>query len=196
MEPKVKVTERIRELLQDVTEKLDTATTNEIEEIKTYIIKNEKNTEIPFKLVHFAYKNRKPEKCSLYLNELLEDSDLILKEYIPPTRNPELEARIKKLKTQQENKDYKKMTKNVGTFKVHEPGSIGKELKTLNNQMIGVFNFVLTVGGAFVFGYMATKYAFADSGQDSFPLQLMSGLVLGTIVFFADLYFLVKEDMR
>lgn len=26
--------------------------------------------------------------------------------------------------------------------------------------------------------------------------QLMSGLVLGTIVFFADLYFLVKEDMR
>lgn len=60
MEPKVKVTERIRELLQDVTEKLDTDTTNEIEEIKTYIIKNEKNTEIPFNLVHFAYKNRKP----------------------------------------------------------------------------------------------------------------------------------------
>lgn len=60
MEPKVKVTERIRELLQDVTEALDTDTTNEIEEIKKYLIKNEKNTEIPFKLVHFAYKNRKP----------------------------------------------------------------------------------------------------------------------------------------
>lgn len=88
------------------------------------------------------------------------------------------------------------MTKNVGTFKVHEPGSVGKELKQLNNQMIGVFNFVLTVGGAFVFGYKATQYAFADSVQDTFPLQLMSGLILGTIVFFADLYFLVKEDMR
>lgn len=43
-------------------------------------------------------------------------------------------------------------------------------VKQLNNQLIGVGNFVVTVLGAFAFGYKGTEYAFAGSGNDTFPL--------------------------
>ena len=84
----------------------------------------------------------------LYLNELLENSNIVLQVLIPPTRDPELEARIQKLKLEQDNKAYGQMTKHIDKIKYHESSSIGTELKQLNNQLICVVNFVVTVGGA------------------------------------------------
>ena len=49
----------------------------------------------------------------LYLNELLENSNIVLQVLIPPTRDPELEARIQKLKLEQDNKAYGQMTKHI-----------------------------------------------------------------------------------
>jgi len=43
-------------------------------------------------------------------------------------------------------------------------------VKQLNNQLIGVVNFLVTVGGAFAFGYKATEYAFGGYGGDTFPM--------------------------
>ena len=40
------------------------------------------------------------------------------------------------------------MIKNIDKIKYHESSSIGTELKQLNNQLIGVVNFVVTPGGA------------------------------------------------
>ena len=82
------------------------------------------------------------------MNELLENSNIVLQELIPPTRDPELEARIQKLKLEQDNKAYRQMTKNIDKIKYHESSSIRTELKQLNNQLIDVVNFVVTVGGA------------------------------------------------
>ena len=40
-------------------------------------------------------------------------------------------------------------------------------VKEVNRQLVAVFNFLVTVGGAFVFGFKATEYA---SGSNTFAL--------------------------
>lgn len=34
-------------------------------------------------------------------------------------------------------------------------------VKEMDRQLVSVFNFIITVGGAFAFGYKATEYSFA-----------------------------------
>ena len=48
-----------------------------------------------------------------YFHELMEESTVILPEPQIPPRNPDLEARIQRLKVQQAERDYKRMTQNV-----------------------------------------------------------------------------------
>ena len=41
-------------------------------------------------------------------------------------------------------------------------------MKELNRQIISVVNFVITVGGAFAFGYKGTEYAFSGPNVFAF----------------------------
>ncbi|XP_014773499.1 uncharacterized protein LOC106871514 [Octopus bimaculoides] len=84
------------------------------------------------------------------------------------------------------------MTRNVNRTKKIVDGNVGKELKAMNLQIIAVVNFVLTVGGAFAFGYKAAE---ASMEEPDIAIQMSVGILLGTVVFFADLYFLVKRTM-
>lgn len=92
-------------------------------------------------------------------------------------RDPELEARIQRLKHEQENAEYRRMTADVDPRRVRmlfllppamfphfqaarlgdrthaTSDSIGAELRAVSRQMTVVINIVLTVGGAFVFGF-------------------------------------------
>ena len=52
-------------------------------------------------------------ETDVYLHELLENCDLILPQNEVVERNPELEARCKKLRAKQEEYEYHKMTRNV-----------------------------------------------------------------------------------
>ncbi|ESO87923.1 hypothetical protein LOTGIDRAFT_98317, partial [Lottia gigantea] len=124
----------------------------------------------------------------VYLHEMISDSDIFLPSPPPPVRNPELQARIDKLKLQQANKEYKEMTKNVDLTQKYHADKFGDDIKALNRHLIAVFNFIVTVGGAFAFGYKSVEYSVGSS----LPLQMMSGLIFATVVFFADLYFLIK----
>lgn len=192
MEPEVKLTEKIYSFLKEQCHQMP-QNSKETKEIHKFIEKEPQPSSIPFRIVRYAFTEHKNTagKKKVYLNELLEGSDLHLPEIIPPPRNLELEARIKKLKLEQQNKIYKDITRNVSIEQDKPDESIQHDLKLMNNQIISVINFIITVGGAFAFGYKATEYMFQGRGN-TFPAQMMMGLILGTIVFFADLYFLVK----
>uniref|UniRef100_A0A8C2KHJ3 Transmembrane protein 199 n=1 Tax=Cyprinus carpio TaxID=7962 RepID=A0A8C2KHJ3_CYPCA len=49
----------------------------------------------------------------LYLHELFEDSTLHIPEVITPPRNPQLVARLEKIKAKLANEEYKRITRNV-----------------------------------------------------------------------------------
>ncbi|XP_075237320.1 uncharacterized protein LOC142333725 isoform X3 [Lycorma delicatula] len=55
------------------------------------------------------------------LHELLIGCDVILPQPIEIPRNSELEARIQRLKLEQQEREYKAMTKNVDNVRVKQP---------------------------------------------------------------------------
>ena len=71
-----------------------------------------------FHWLHSFMRLKKEElafmKKGFRFHELLETCDVVLPEPKFPPRNPELEARVQKLRREQENREYQRMTKNVG----------------------------------------------------------------------------------
>ncbi|CAG0893119.1 unnamed protein product [Darwinula stevensoni] len=125
------------------------------------------------------------------LHTLIEESMVVLpRPYIPP-RNPELEKRIQRLRKEQENRQYQEMTKNL-TFSRQKPqqDTIGFQMRELNAQIISVAQFIVTVGGAFVFVYKAMEYGLPTP---YIPGQVLAGIFAAIIVAVAELYFLMKE---
>jgi len=57
--------------------------------------------------------------------------------------------------------------------------------------LVTLFNMLFTVVGSFVFAYMGTQYMY-PSGPGAFASRLGAGLVTATVVFFADLYFVIR----
>ncbi|KAJ8312288.1 hypothetical protein KUTeg_009661 [Tegillarca granosa] len=113
MEPEVKLTEKIYSFLKEQCHQMP-QNSKETKEIHKFIEKEPQPSSIPFRIVRYAFTEHKNTgKKKVYLNELLEGSDLHLPEIIPPPRNLELEARIQKLKLEQQNKIYKDITRNV-----------------------------------------------------------------------------------
>lgn len=74
--------------------------------------------------LHWIYRHiikSKDSQNKVYLHELIEGSEIILPENQEVPRNPELEKRCKKLRAQQQNKDYHDMTKNVDNVRKKYP---------------------------------------------------------------------------
>ncbi|XP_071944009.1 transmembrane protein 199-like [Antedon mediterranea] len=164
-------------------------------QLDKYSSQNCSEKSIPASLVIKAYKcftENSKDKEKIYLHELLEDSDLYYEPIKQPERNPELLKRLEKLKAQQENRDYQQMTKNVRVeaFGGSILSDVGKDLRSTSAQLIGVLNILLTIVGAFVFGYMATYYI----GKPT-PYCIITGFIMATVVAVADVYFFIKFEV-
>lgn len=124
---------------------------------------------------------------------LLTECDMILPEPQYPPRNPQLEARVIKLRAQQANRDYNNMTRNIDQKDVmvslmsDEPFSV--QLKEIKGYLILIFQLVLSVGTSFVAGYLLPYYFYgiADVGK-----RLLVGIIFGFVVAIADLYFVIR----
>jgi hypothetical protein len=131
-------------------------------------------------------------------------------------RSAELEARCKVLRreqvcnacdvhsirTSQENREYRAMTRNidpVGSARLGKAGkikaepSIASELRGVNRQLTVVVNTLLTVAGAFFFGYVGLEMLVPQLRGMSLSGRLIAGMVCASVVFFADLWFLFKS---
>lgn len=53
------------------------------------------------------------DQANVRFHELLASSEMVIPEPVFPERNAELEARIQRLKMEQENREYKQMTKEI-----------------------------------------------------------------------------------
>lgn len=146
---------------------------------------------IPFEIVQNAFKHR--ENKDLHLHEILEDSEVYFPPLKEPERNPELVARLERLKAEQENQRYREMTENVGS-KPYGGDSllsgVGREVRHVQAQLMGVFNVVLTVVGAFTFGFMASYYAGKSTAH-----CVIVGFAFGLVTAAADLYFFIKNEL-
>jgi len=139
--------------------------------------------------VQELYEGIKKSRPEVYLHELLVGSELIIPKLEIPERNPELEARVNKLKHMLAEKEYRKMTKNVNfTSRFKSEDSIGYQIKQINSGLIGVFQFIVTIAAAFMFGFMGVE-VFLGLTLD-LGVKLLLGIIFALIVGMAELYFL------
>lgn len=150
-------------------------------------IRDDKKDVISTQTVREIYHTLRNKGENIFLHKLVEETVFVLQPVVLPPRNPELEARIQKMKIAEENKEYKRMTQNLQP-RGKKAFSFQDDVKSMNRQMIAMLNFALTVVAGFAFGYKGTELMFGKI----FPMQMMAGLILGTVVFFVDLYFIMR----
>ena len=142
------------------------------------------------------------------MHELLRGSDVQLPKPAPdPPRNPELQARIERLRKEQEQREYDKMVHNVSRAKEFKDESIAAEcnihqirsylsanhfcnaVKLMNSQLIEVLGFVVSLFAAFAFGFTGINYMV---GPLDYGIRALLGVVIALIVAVAELYFLAR----
>lgn len=123
----------------------------------------------------------------------LQTSEIVLPEpYIPP-RSIIVQQRVDTLKQKFANIEYGRMTNSLPPSGISSRyRSTGyEEVRCLKRQVTMVINFVLVVIGSFVFGYYLSDM-FGQSHATAVQ-KLACGFTLALLVFFADLYFLLKN---
>ncbi|VDN50740.1 unnamed protein product [Dracunculus medinensis] len=95
-----------------------------------------------------------------------------------------------------EEKRYREMTKSVDPNQIYGrvnfTRGFGEEIRSANRNLVAVFNTLLTVGGAFIFGFYGIQYAYPNLNLNNM-VRVTIGLILATIVFFADIYFIITR---
>ncbi|PWS22344.1 hypothetical protein DKP78_18880, partial [Enterococcus faecium] len=91
---------------------------------------------------------------------------LYLPEYKKPPRNPELVARLEKIKAKLANEEYNRMTRNVNTQEISRRGTLadfGRQVHSAKTAVVTVFNFLVTVVAAFACAYLGSQYIFTET---------------------------------
>ncbi|XP_065831319.1 transmembrane protein 199-like [Oscarella lobularis] len=126
------------------------------------------------------------------VHEVLQDCDVCFEPVLAPPKNPELEARLAKLRAQEEQRKYDQMVRNVVSDKKgkdNPAAEFRQEVKKMRLHCAGMINYLITIVGAFFFGYFSARYAFS-----SFEEQILTGVVFGVVVLFVDLYFIANRS--
>eukprot|EP00070_Physeter_catodon_P048620 XP_028355514.1 transmembrane protein 199 isoform X5 [Physeter catodon] len=125
---------------------------------------------VSFRLIRELHQYLRERGSTLYLHELLEGSEIYLPEVVKPPRNPELVARLEKIKIQLANEEYKRITRNVTC----QDSRHGGTLSDLGKQ------------AAFVCTYLGSQYIFTEM------TSVLAALIVASVVGLAELYIMVR----
>uniref|UniRef100_A0A8C5MWD2 Transmembrane protein 199 n=1 Tax=Leptobrachium leishanense TaxID=445787 RepID=A0A8C5MWD2_9ANUR len=144
---------------------------------------------VPFRVVRALHEVLREKDSPLYLHELLEGSEIHLPAVEVPERNPELVARLEKIKAKLANEEYKRITKNVScqTGKHGTLADLSRQVRPVKTMVITVFNFFVTVAAAFACTYIGTQYIFTEAAA-----RVLSSVIVASLVGLAELYVLVR----
>jgi len=131
----------------------------------------------------------KEKKRELYL--ALQKSVMVLPSPVYPERDPELEKRCQKLRFQQEDREYRSMTRNVRDIDNSEK-PLSVQFKELNTIIVMLVQFIVSVFASFLFGYMAPYLIW---GRVEVGPRLLAGTLAAFFVGIADLYFVIREHL-
>ncbi|KPP73221.1 transmembrane protein 199-like [Scleropages formosus] len=145
---------------------------------------------LPFKTARSLHKYLQDSGSPVFLHELLEDSSLHLSQFKQPPRNPELVARLERIKAKLANEEYMRITRNVNPHEINRHGTltdVGKQVHSVKAAVITVLNFLVTVVAAFACSYLGSQYLFTET-----TTRVISAVISASVVGLAELYVLVR----
>ncbi|XP_042270030.1 transmembrane protein 199 [Thunnus albacares] len=184
------VGDKFRNRVAELLEKTDSSLPQGLREELEIILEKPEPTTLPFSTARKLKKHLQDEGHPFYLHELLEDSSLHLPEVVKPPRNPELVARLEKIKAKLANEEYNRITRNVNTQEINRNGTLadfGHQVRSVKAVVVTVFNFLVTVVAAFACSYMGSQYLFTE-----ITARVISAVIAASVVGLAELYVLVR----
>ncbi|KAI5626741.1 transmembrane protein 199 [Silurus asotus] len=178
--------ERFHERIKELLESKCCNSPDLLEELEAH----KEETFISFKTVRKLHKLLQQNGYPVYLHELLEDSMLHLPKVEPPPRNPQLVARLEKIKAKLANEEYRRITRNVNPQEMNNHGTLadfGKQVRSVKAVVVTVFNFLVTVVAAFACAYIGSQYLFTETAA-----RVLSAVIAASVVGLAELYVLVR----
>ncbi|RWS22272.1 transmembrane protein 199-like protein [Leptotrombidium deliense] len=125
---------------------------------------------------------------NLFFYQLMDKCKRILPE---SRKNPELEKRLRKLKFQESQKIYNKMTNDVAP-KRREMISVKEEVTNIKPVLIALINALLVIGATFAFLYKVVEWSLPVPNVSAPIQQVLSALLGSFVVATAELYFFVR----
>ncbi|KAM7088180.1 transmembrane protein 199 isoform 1-T1 [Ciconia maguari] len=126
---------------------------------------------VPFSLLRRLHAALREAGSPLYLHELLEGSEIDLPEVPVPPRNPELVARLERIKAKLANEEYRRMTRNITGQEMNGTlAEFGRQVRSVKAVVITIFNFIVTVVAAFACTYLGSQYVFVETAAVSEPV--------------------------
>ncbi|KAE8295634.1 Transmembrane protein 199 [Larimichthys crocea] len=177
---------KVTELLENAESSLPQRLREELEES----LEKPEPTTLSFSTARGLKKFLQDKGHPFYLHELLEDSSLHLPEVVKPPRNPELVARLEKIKAKLANEEYNRITRNVNTQEINRTGTLadfGLQVRSVKAVVVTIFNFLVTVVATFACSYMGSQYLFTDTAA-----RVISAVIAASVVGLAELYVLVR----
>ncbi|XP_062275333.1 transmembrane protein 199 [Scomber scombrus] len=184
------VGDKFRNRVAELLEKTDSSLPKGLKEELEVILEKPEATTLPFSTARKLKKHLQDEGNPFYLHELLEDSSLHLPEVVKPPRNPQLVARLEKIKAKLANEEYNRITRNVNTQEINRNGTLadfGHQVRSVKAVVLTVFNFLVTIVAAFFCSYMGSQYLFTE-----ITARVISAVIAASVVGLAELYVLVR----
>ncbi|XP_028938337.1 transmembrane protein 199 [Ornithorhynchus anatinus] len=145
---------------------------------------------LPFALLRKLLPRLRAPGSPLYLHELLEGSEIYFPEVVKPPRNPELVARLERIKARLANEEYRRITQNVSCQGPRQTGTlvdVGRQVRSVKAVVITVFNFIVTVAAAFTCTYLGSQYVFTEMAA-----RVLAAVIVASVVGLAELYVMVR----
>ncbi|NWV00783.1 TM199 protein, partial [Upupa epops] len=143
---------------------------------------------VPFGLLRRLHHALREAESPLYLHQLLEGCEIYLPEVPVPPRNPELVARLERIKARLANEEYRRMTRNItGQETKGTLAEFGREVHSVKAVVITIFNFFVTVAAAFACTYLGSQYIFAETAA-----RVLLAVIVASVVGLAELYVMVR----
>ncbi|NXL56748.1 TM199 protein, partial [Chordeiles acutipennis] len=148
---------------------------------------------VPFSLLRRLHAALREAESPLHLHELLEGCEIHLPEVPVPPRNPELVARLERIKAKLANEEYRRMTRNItgqllpSLISDHSRLSLFSPVRSVKAVVITIFNFIVTVVAAFACTYLGSQYVFAETAA-----RVLSAVIVASVVGLAELYVMVR----
>ncbi|XP_054022355.1 transmembrane protein 199 [Dryobates pubescens] len=143
---------------------------------------------VSFSLLRRLHTALREAESPLHLHELLEGSEIHLPPVPVPPRNPELVARLERIKARLANEEYRRMTRNITGQETHGTlAEFGRQVRSVKAVVITIFNFIVTVVATFACTYLGSQYLFVETAA-----RVLSAVIVASVVGLAELYVMVR----
>ncbi|XP_013927533.1 PREDICTED: transmembrane protein 199 [Thamnophis sirtalis] len=105
-------------------------------------------------------------------------------------RNPELVARLEKIKARLANEEYKQMTRNINCQESNPHGTLadlGRQVRSAKAVTVTLINFLVTVGATFACAFLGSQYFFTEAAA-----RVIAAVIAASVVGLAELYVMVR----